>query len=288
MKPEKRAESIETVPVMVARTDIPVGVTVVASLVDTQQWPKTHLPPGAITRVEDAVERATTVRVFAGEPLLDGKLAAKGSGSGLAAIIPKGMRAYTIQSAQVAANVAGFVLPGNRVDVLLNLRSRNDRNDPTGGGSTTTLLQAVEVLAVDQRLDIPTENKVDPNDLRSITLLVTPEQADLLALGQTAGTLSVSLRHPEDLEDAKTVPVTLRDLWRRQEGPLEEGEQEGPPSWVADASHLLTKAFAVVSAARAAGDGIADEPEKRRPETYSIRTVRGVSRGVVNVNVGHR
>ena len=138
----------------------------------------------------------------------------------------------------MAANVAGFILPGNRVDVLLNLRS-NGRDDPTGGGSTTTLLQAVEILAVDQRLDIPTENKVDPKDLRSITLLVTPEQANLLALGHSAGTLSVSLRHSGDLANANTVPVTLHDFWRRQEGPIEQ--ETISPDWMKDAGLLLTK-----------------------------------------------
>ena len=189
---EAKIQNPETVAVVVAKVDIPMGVTVDESLVQTCQWPKDHVPPGAILTLEDATQRATTVRILAGEPLHGGKLAAKGSGSGLAAIIPKGMRAYTIQSAQVAANVAGFILPGNRVDVLLNLRGRGV-DDETGGGSTTTLLQAVEILAVDQRLDVPTENKVDLKDLRSITLLVTPEQANLLALGQSAGTLSVSL-----------------------------------------------------------------------------------------------
>jgi Flp pilus assembly protein CpaB len=92
------------------------------------------------------------------------------------------MRAYTINAKGVASNSAGFVLPGNRVDILLHLRGTS--NDDSGGGSTSTLLPAVEVLAVGKTLNAPTENRVDAS--QSVTLLVTPEQATLLDLGNSA------------------------------------------------------------------------------------------------------
>ena len=144
------------------------------------------LPEGVVNQIEDAVDRSTLAPVLKGEVLHARELASKEAGRGMAAIIPKGMRAYTIQASRVAANVAGFVMPGNRVDVLLNVRGGQD--DETGGGSTTTLLQSVEILAVDQRLDSPTENHMNLKELASVTLLVTPDQAAKLDLGQSGTT----------------------------------------------------------------------------------------------------
>ena len=94
-------------------------------------------------------------------------------------------------SGRSAVSLAGCVLPGNHVDVLLTVHLSGGRNDETGRSSTATVLQAVEVLAVAQRLDAPTENEVDLRELRSVTLLVTPQQANLLDLGQNKGKLTL-------------------------------------------------------------------------------------------------
>src|SRR5262249_46550409 len=161
---------------------IPRGTMVSAEAIREREYPKDLVPAGAITRLEDAVGRVVFIPLAKEDPLVDSKLAAKGAAGGLAPLIPKGMRAFTIPTPNLESGVAGFVLPGNRVDVLLTV-SNPGNNDDTGGGSTTTLLQNVEILAVDQRVDAPAENKVDPKDLRSVTLLVTPNQAAMLDLG---------------------------------------------------------------------------------------------------------
>ena len=184
--------------------------------------------------------RTILASVQAGEPLLNTKLADRDAGRGLAALVPEGMRAVTIQTSRVASNVAGFVLPGNRVDVLLTLRGGN--HDATGGGSSTTLLQAVEILAVDQRLDAPTENRVDPKLLRSVTLLVTPDQAGLLDLGQNMGTLSLSLRNPEDLAEAQTDPATVNLLRFTQRQPVPSASSEERLQWLKTPQKWLTAA----------------------------------------------
>jgi hypothetical protein len=101
------------------------------------------------------------------------------------------------------------------VDVLLTMTDVGQ--DPSGGGTTITLLQNVEILAVDSRVEAPAENKVDANQLRSVTLLVTPDQAVNLNLGQDKGTLHLSLRHPNDSEVARTQPATLKQLRVQQE-----------------------------------------------------------------------
>lgn len=245
----------ETTPILVAAMSIPRGRMVTKEDIEVRQWPKGMLPEGAVVKAEDALERAAITPLVVGEPVLNAKLAAKDAGRGLAALIPKGMRAYTIAATKSASNVAGFVLPGNHVDVLLNLRARG-KDDETGGGSTTTLLQSVEILAVDQQLDAPAENKVDPSNLRSVTLLVTADQAALLDLGQNMGQLTLSLRNPEDNEEALTRPALLADIRFHQEKPLGDGSPQP----------LI-------------------RGQEEEPEVFSIMTLRGNQRGRVQVSV---
>jgi pilus assembly protein CpaB len=210
--------TIETVPVVVAAVDIPRGGTISVELIKIRQFPKELVPNGILTKQEDALDRAVFSPLVKDEPVLDGKLSPKGSGRGMAALVPAGMRAFTIQTTNIASGVAGFVMPGNRVDVLLTMNGAGVR-DHTGGAITTTLLQNLEILAVDQRIDAPVDNKVDPNQLRSVTLLVTPEQAKKLDLGQNKGTLHLSLRNPDDHRRAEGRPATLAGLEGYQEAP---------------------------------------------------------------------
>ena len=199
-----------TIPVVVAKVDIPRSQMATEENVTLQQRPEAIVPEGALTRLEDAFDRPAIFPVLAGEALFDAKLASKDGGRGLAISIPKGMRAHTIRAVGHPANVAGFILPGNRVDVHVTLKGKPD--DETGGGSTRTLLQSVEILAVDQQLDAPLENKTDPAGLKSVTLLVTLEQANRLDLGQLMGKLTLSLRNPLDEGKAKNHPATLANL----------------------------------------------------------------------------
>jgi pilus assembly protein CpaB len=243
-----------TAPVVIAAVEIPRGRTIVAEDIAIRQWPKDARPPGILTSADDVMDRVAMASMLPGEPLFEKKLASKESGRGLEALVPEGMRAYTIQAKAVAANVAGFVLPGNRVDVLLHLRGQ--ANDESGGGSTTTLLQSVEVLAVGQALDAPAENRV--TDVQSVTLLATPEQATLLDLGQAAGTLSLSLRNPADTMEARTQPAILADIRYRQEKPvIAATETEAPVKAVAQSE---------------------TEPE---PVVHELVTLRGAHRGQV-------
>jgi len=250
---------IETAPIVRAAVPIPRGRMITPDDVEIASWPKSMLPEGTLTNLDDALQRVAMAPIMAGEPVLDGKLAAIDAGRGLAALIPLGMRAYTIQASQVAANVAGFILPGNRVDVLLTLKGRT--NDDTGGGSTTTLLQAVEILAVDQQLEAPADNKVDPTGLRSVTLLVTPKQASLLDLGQHMGQLTLSLRNPEDVDEAATDPATLSQIRFRQEKPVATASDPSSPQ-----------------------PSLSIFGEERAPEIFRILTLRGDHRGQVLIS----
>jgi pilus assembly protein CpaB len=224
-------------------------------------WPKTVLPADAITDVSEIEGRVVAVPMVAGEPVLKPKLSDEGSG--LAALVPEGQRAYTIQANTAASNVAGFVRPDNIVDVLLNLRGNT--NDETGGGTTTTLLQAVQILAVDQLLD-EGSGKI-ASDLKSVTLLVTPDQAAKLALGQQQGTLSLSLRNPQDHAEAKARPATVRDIMFLQMQPEPGTKPEGPSG--------LDRVLGLAKSLVAAVSKPAGSDQHREAIPGQVRTLRG-------------
>jgi len=257
------------VPVVVAVVDLPRGGSITPEAVKIKVFPRELVPAGALSKVEDAVNRGIFVPLTKDEPVLESKLAPKGAGRGLAALIPSGMRAYSVKVPDVAQGVAGFILPGNRVDVLLSMGDIGGSNE-TGGGSTTTLLQNVEILAVDQKMDAPADNKVDTKDLRSVTLLVNPQQANLLDLGQNKGMLHLALRNLEDNKAAQTKPATLIDLRFRPEKPWDERAKGVLES--------LGKALAQWPPVPPPPPLKAPVPP---PPTVAIRTIRGVREGAV-------
>jgi pilus assembly protein CpaB len=202
----------ETTPVVVAAVDIPRGTSLQLEVLRTERWPPGLVPAGAVSEVEHVLDRATLAALVAGEPVLKSRISENGLGA--AALIRPGMRAYTILTPTASAGVAGFVLPGNRVDVLLTIQGQRGG---TGGGSTSTLLQNVEILAADQRLDHG-KNGDAKQKLQSVTLLVTPDMAAKLTLAQSLGTLHLSLRNDADTALADTRPVTMQELQFSQEG----------------------------------------------------------------------
>ncbi|WP_435011146.1 Flp pilus assembly protein CpaB [Tundrisphaera lichenicola] len=198
--------------VVYAIAEIKPGETITAEMVELRQMPLSEIPEDAIREVEKAVDRAAMAQLDPGDMLRDKKLADKGAGRGLAAMVRPGMRAFTIQTPSFSSSMAGFLLPGNRVDVLLTVNSDGGMQDETGGGATTTLLQNVEILAVHTSVSTPTANKMNPDEARSVTLLVTPDEVELLDLGQNKGTLHLSLRNLKEPMGEKSKPVTMADL----------------------------------------------------------------------------
>jgi pilus assembly protein CpaB len=246
-----------TVAVVTSKFDVSAGSKITRDMLEIKQWPRGMVPANSIADIEVAVDRVAIVKILQGDTVLEGKLAKPGSAAGLATMIPDGWRAYTIQTSKVASNVAGFILPKNRVDVILTLRGTH--NDGTGGGSSTTLLQSIKILAIDQSLESPSENKTDPTELRSVTLLVKPRQAALLDLGQNLGQLTLSLRNSTDTSRADTEPATLAEIRFRQQPPTsEEGDSDIP-----------------------------DVLKQKIGKTYKIRTLRGLHSGTVSVTTSH-
>jgi pilus assembly protein CpaB len=262
----------ETVPVVVALVDLPRGTTITAEVVKIKEYPKDLAPLGALSKAEDAVNRAVAIPLMKEDLMVEGKLTPKGAGRGMAALVPPGMRAYTIQTPNIAQGVAGFILPGNRVDVLLAVGENNVLGGTqVEGGTTTMLLQNVEILAVDQKIDAPAENKIGDKDLRSVTLLVSPQQANLLTLAQQKGHLYLALRNLQDNEAARTQPATLAQLRFHQEKPWDER--------VKGVFEALGKALAQVKIQPKA----AEVKKAPQPPSVAIRTIRGAHEGAVMV-----
>lgn len=224
----KRTQQVEserskTQTVVVASRTIDRGSVLSPADVKMVDWPKESVLSGTESHVENVIGRVVLVSFVQNEPLLKAKLSRDEGVSFFSSIIKMGMRAYTIQTTGPSSTVAGFVRPGDRVDVMLHLRGST--SDETGGGSTTTLLQAIEILAVDQILDPNADRDkmwAKGSKLSSVSLLVTPEQALLLALGQTNGELSLSLRNSKDTDEAYTQPATIKRIRYLQLGPNTE------------------------------------------------------------------
>jgi pilus assembly protein CpaB len=208
-EPAPVAAQIETVDVLVAKSDLPLGQSVTADDLQWQNWPAATVSPAFIRRTNspNAVTEITGSIVrsafFAGEPIRDAKLV-KANGSGfMAAILPSGMRAVSTEISP-ETGAGGFILPNDRVDVIL---SQRDRNPGKGGGEAANseiVLNNVRVLAIDQTIEEKNGQKVVVG--KTATLELKPEQTETLARARQSGTLSLALRSIADANatDQKT------------------------------------------------------------------------------------
>jgi pilus assembly protein CpaB len=178
------------------------------------------LPHGALVRKEDVVGRGVVAAIYDGEPILESRLAQKGAGAGLAATIPAGMRAVAVRVNEVVG-VSGFVVPGMRVDVLIAGTPPNARTD--SGTVSKTLLQNIEVLSAGQNFQKDSEGKAV--QVQVVNLLVTPEQAEILALASNETRIQLVLRNPLDTQTTKTSGVALAGLYG---GPIKPPEGVAP------------------------------------------------------------
>jgi pilus assembly protein CpaB len=193
------------------------------------EWPKSHPLAGSFVRIDDVVGRAVLYPLAAGQPILDRQLAAAGSGVGLTARIPSGMRAVALSSNEVIG-VAGFLMPGTHVDVLVTYHD-DVHPDPV----TATVLQDAEVLAAGHQVQPDPTGK--PMTVDVVTLLLSPENAEKAVLASAQGSIHFVLRNGGDQVDAKAMPVGMPQL-----APLPARVSEhrgvirpvGPAPWVVE------------------------------------------------------
>jgi pilus assembly protein CpaB len=190
--------------VALATRDLQVGTVLTAQDVKLVAWPGEAMPAGFIASTEAAVGRGVIANVRLNEPLLDTKLAPKEAGGGLSIAVDEGLRALSVRVDEVVS-VAGFVVPGTRVDVLLTLQ-------PPGSSETQTrvILQNVQTLAAGQQIQKDKDGK--PQTVTVITLLVTPEQAEKLTLAANQGRIQLALRNTMDTVTATTPGILASAL----------------------------------------------------------------------------
>jgi pilus assembly protein CpaB len=187
--------------VVAAKTDIKLGTILTADNITTLGI--TGTPPKEAILEKDmksVIGRGVVADLYEGEPIIESRLALPGSGGGLAATIPPGMRACAVKVDDVV-NVSGFVTPGMRVDVLISGIPPGVQN-PTQGTESRTLLQNIQVLSAGT--DIQKDNQGKPKQVQVVNLLVTPEQAETLSLASNQVTIRLVLRNPLD---TKVAPV---------------------------------------------------------------------------------
>lgn len=192
--------------VVVAAIDIELGSRLNAQMLKSVDWPSGSVPSGAVSDAQLLQDRVIKTSILRGEPILESKLAPVGSKGGLSAVIPEGKRAMTVRVNDVIG-VAGFALPGNYVDIVVNTQL-----DGEGRGDkqiSKIVLEHILVLAVAQEAD---RDETKPRVVNAVTLEVTPEQAEKLDLARSVGTLSLVLRNQVDGNGVNTAGIMKRQL----------------------------------------------------------------------------
>src|SRR5216684_1564225 len=194
------------VDVVIAANDVPVGAKIEDKDVKVVRFPSGDLPPSCFHLKSSVVGRGVVLPIAKGEFFLPNKLAGENAGSGMPSLIPPGMRAVSVRVNEVIG-VAGFVVPGTRVDVLL---TGNPSNAPDQ--QTTTVLENVAVIATGQKLERNTAG--EPQLTPVITLLVSPGDAQKLTLATTQGKIQLALRNPLDTKQQELASVATSALYR--------------------------------------------------------------------------
>jgi len=191
----KNQAVVETVPIYVALQNINLGDPVDDVMVSLQEWPKDKVPLGAITAWEDIEDRRPRTAIFQGEPLLDGKFLERGQTQDPISSIPEGMRLKTV-SVDARKSAAGLLSPGDRVDVQIFVQ-RNEREN-ISHPFTKLILQNIRVFAVDQAVQRSADGTEARTVAKTVSLIVTPSQANKMTTAENLGELSLIPRHPDD------------------------------------------------------------------------------------------
>lgn len=199
--------------IVVAASDVNLGQRLTPAMLKTLDWPTESLPRGALRDADKLVGRVLKTSVLRDEPLNESKLAPAGTLGGLSALIAEGKRAMTVRVNDVVG-VAGFALPGNFVDIIVNTQSAGDGNE---NAISKIVLERILVLAVAQEVG---RDETKPRVVNAVTLEVTPSQAENLDLARSVGTLSLMLRNQVDPRPGVTAGATKVTLLGAPEAPV--------------------------------------------------------------------
>jgi len=194
--------SKQFVPVVVSATDLTFGTKLDKAQLRVARYPKESVPAGSFSDLDSVAGQTTKIFLAAKEPVTATKLSSRGGG--LSMLVRSGLRATSLEVNQVSG-VSGFVLPGDRVDVLCTVDGRGDKEEAV----TRTILQNAEVLASGQRT-AQQDNK--PITVQAVTILVDPMGAEKLALGLHEGKIHLVLRNPEDSDTLKVASLDTHEM----------------------------------------------------------------------------
>jgi pilus assembly protein CpaB len=239
---------LETVPIYVAVHNINLGDPIEANMLSLEEWPKDKVPRGVISKLEDLEGRRPRSAIFEGEPILEGKLLAPGQIADPIRSIPKGMRLKTI-AVDAEKSAAGLLGPGDRVDVQLFVRK--DQRTGIDTAQSKVILQNIRVFAVDQTVQRSPDGAEERTIAKTVSLMLTPEQASKLSLAEQIGEVSLIPRNPDDEATAEWGEFTIQDLLdggekssreKEQGRELAEAEAEAP----SDTASLLSAVKATI------------------------------------------
>jgi pilus assembly protein CpaB len=200
--------NIAATQVVVAAVDIELGSKINPQMLTTSTWPMESVPQDAFKDIKDLQDRVVKASVLRGEAIVDRKLAPVGTKGGLSAVIAEGKRAMTVRVNDVVG-VAGFALPGNYVDVMLNTQQIDKGRGGNANQISMTVLEHVLVLAVAQEAS---RDETKPKVVSAVTLELTLEDAEKLDLARSVGSLSLVLRNQLDKKTVATAGVTKSQL----------------------------------------------------------------------------
>ncbi|WP_026039538.1 Flp pilus assembly protein CpaB [Limnohabitans sp. Rim28] len=248
--------SANTFQVIVAERDLTMGTRLQPDMLQTLDWPKAAAIQGPLTTLDQAVGRVIRTPLLRGEPLLHSKLAPMGEKGGLSSVLAPGQRAVTVKVNEIMG-VAGFALPGNYVDVMVN--TPDGENQPV----SKIVIERIQVLAVAQ--DAST-NESKPRVVNAVTLQVSPQQAEQIDLARSVGTLSLVLRSHSDDLPVLTTGARKLDLLPHA------------PVVVASAMPMATSTKAVAPRPRTSRPATATAPAPAlSPEPIRLEVIRGLS-----------
>jgi len=243
--------------VVVASAEIAQG-TRLGTRLELAEWPSGALPPGAVTDVKLLEGRVARTDIQRGEPVLESELAPPGTTGGLSAVVAAGKRAMTVRVNDVVG-VAGFALPGNYVDILVNLQGSAADNGLRVQPISKIVLERILVLAAGEESN---RDDTKPKAVNAVTLELAPDQVEKLDLARSIGTLSLVLRNQIDPQPANTLGATRESVLGLPEAkpapaPVAAASVDVPPRAVAPApAPVPAAAPAPVRQAAPRGDGV--------------------------------
>jgi len=204
----------ETEAIYIAKTNINLGDKLDEEVLNLEDWPKDKIPPGAIRNLEDLLDRHPRTKIYQGEPILEVKLISADARDNPAEQVPQGYRVVSVR-VDVHTGGAGLLRPGDRVDVQMYVK----RNRSTGMSvtKTKTILREIRVFAVDQDFRRATDDE-EASPARTVSLVVTPEQADKLTLASKLGEINLIMRNPDDQGNPNLDGASIEDLFVSSHG----------------------------------------------------------------------